>query len=71
LRLLLWGSLAGLLGAWWTGRAMQSVLYGVLSLQAPTLVIAILVVCVVTILACLVPAHRAAQVDPIAALRSD
>lgn len=70
-RLLLWGSLAGIIGAWWASRAMQSVLYGVLAMQVPTLIIAFFIVFVVTILACLVPAHRAAKVDPIAALRAD
>jgi predicted permease len=71
LRLLLWGSLAGVLGAWWARRAMQSVLYEVLPVQVPVILIACLCVCAVTLLACLVPAHRAATVDPITALRSD
>jgi predicted permease len=71
LRLLIWGSLAGIVGAWWTSRAMRSVLYDVLAMQGPTLIFAFTIVCAVTILACLVPARRAAMVDPITALRAD
>lgn len=71
LRLLLWGSVAGLIGAWWACRAMQSVLYGVLETQVPTLAIAVLFVWVVTIVACLVPARSATKVDPIVELRAD
>jgi predicted permease len=71
LRLFLWGSVAGIIGAWWAGRAMQSVLFGVVNMQIPALVIAFAVVFVVTILASLVPARRATLVDPIAVLRAE
>jgi predicted permease len=71
LRLLFWGSLAGIVGAWWACRAMHSVLYGVVNMQIPALVFAWAVVFVVTILASIVPARRATLVDPIAALRAE
>jgi predicted permease len=71
LRLLLWGSVAGIVGGWWACRAMQSTLYGVLSMQLSTLGIAFMIVSLVATVACLVPALRAAKVDPIVALRGD
>jgi putative ABC transport system permease protein len=71
LRLLAAGSALGLLGAWLAGRAMQSVLFDV-----PTLPIAVLlgtpfVMATVSLIACLIPARRATQVDPVIALRAE
>ena len=70
LRLLAGGTIFGLVGAWMAGRAMHSVLFEVPTLPIATLLGAAVVVSVVSLIACLIPAHRAARVDPIVALRA-
>jgi len=69
LRLLVAGTILGLIGAWWTGRAMQSVLFDVPALPLATLLGTALVMTGVSLVACLIPARRATKVDPIIALR--
>jgi ABC-type antimicrobial peptide transport system permease subunit len=71
LRLLGAGTVLGLAGAWLAGRAMQSVLFGVPTLHLATLFGTALVMGVVSLVACLIPASRAAKVDPAVALRSE
>jgi predicted permease len=71
LRLLAAGTLLGLIGAWMAGRAMQSVLFGVPPLHVGTLFGTALVMAVVSLIACLIPARRATQVDPMIALRAE
>jgi predicted permease len=71
LRLLAAGTILGLIGAWLTGRAMQSVLFGVPTLHLATLFGAALVMTAVSLVACLIPARRAAKVDPMIALRAE
>jgi predicted permease len=69
LRLLAAGTILGLIGAWLAGRAMQSILFGVPTLHIATLVGTALVMSAVSVVACLIPAHRATKVDPMIALR--
>jgi putative ABC transport system permease protein len=69
LRLLAAGTILGLIGAWLAGRAMQSVLFDVPSLPIASLLGTALVMSVVSLVACLIPARRATKVDPIIALR--
>jgi predicted permease len=71
LRLLGAGTILGLLGAWWTGRAMQSVLFDVPALPITALFGTALVMTAVSLIACLIPARRAAKVDPMVALRAE
>ena len=71
LRLLAAGTVLGLIGAWLTGRAMQSVLFDVPTLPIATLLGTALVMTVVSLVACLIPAGRAARVDPVVALRAE
>jgi len=71
LRLLAAGMLLGLLGAWLAGNAMQSLLFGVPALHWPTLVSVCVVLIVISLGACLIPARRATKVDPMVALRSE
>jgi predicted permease len=71
LRLLAAGTILGLLGAWWAGRAMQSVLFGVPTLHIATLLVTALVMGIVSLVACLIPARRATKVDPMIALRAE
>jgi putative ABC transport system permease protein len=65
------GALIGLAGAYLTGRALQSTLYGVEALDVYAfLVVAVVLLCA-AMFASLLPALRASRVDPIEALRSE
>jgi predicted permease len=70
-KLLLAGLLLGLLGAWALGRAMESFLFGVGAIHLGVLTMTIIVMILVVLLACFVPALRAAKVDPMKALRCE
>jgi ABC-type antimicrobial peptide transport system permease subunit len=65
------GCILGLIGAWLTGRAMQSVLFDVPTLHLATLLGTALVMTMVSLVACLIPARRATKVDPVVALRAE
>ena len=71
LRLLGAGTILGLIGAWLAGRAMQSVLFDVPTLHFATLFGTAFVMTAVSLIACLIPAHRATKVDPMIALRAE
>src|ERR1700726_1969789 len=71
LRLLAAGTILGLIGACLVARAMQSVLFGVPTLPIVTLLGTALVMTIVSLVACLIPARRATLVDPIEALRAE
>ncbi|HEX4666941.1 MAG TPA: ABC transporter permease [Chthoniobacterales bacterium] len=71
LRLLAAGSALGLLGAWAAGRAMQSVLFDVPALPIRALLGTALVMTIVSLIACLIPARRATRVHPMEALRDE
>ena len=71
LRLLVAGTLLGLFGAWLTGRAMQTVLFGVPTLHIATLLGTALIMTAVSLVACFIPARRATKVDPVIALRAE
>ncbi len=68
-RFLLAGTALGLVGAWAAGRAMQTVLFGVGTTQLGVLVATFAVTMLMVLLACYIPARRAAKVDPMVALR--
>jgi putative ABC transport system permease protein len=61
----------GLAGAWAVTRYLRSMLYGVSTLDAATFAIAAVVLIAVAASASLGPARRAAQVDPMSALREE
>jgi putative ABC transport system permease protein len=63
------GLLLGVAGAAGVTRLMQQLLFGVAPLDPMTFVAAPLVLAVVALAACLVPARRAARTDPAVALR--
>jgi putative ABC transport system permease protein len=65
------GLAAGLVGAWLVGRGMQSLLYGVQALDLTAFAVVAAVLMGSALLACCVPAQRAAWVDPMVALRED
>ena len=65
------GGVAGALGALAIGRALSSLLYGISSGDATAFIAAIALALVTAVLACLLPARRAAALDPLAGLRAD
>jgi ABC-type antimicrobial peptide transport system permease subunit len=71
LRLVAAGVGLGLAGALALTRLTASVLYGVAPSDTLTIAAAVLLLAGVTLLACWVPARRAARVDPAAALRHE
>ena len=71
LRLLAAGTILGLIGAWFAGKAMQSVLFGVPTLHFTALLVTALVMTAVSLVACFIPARRATLVDPVQALRAE
>ena len=68
LRLLAAGTVLGVIGAMLTGRAMQTVLFHVPALPVGTLAATAGIMGVVSLVACLLPAHRAARISPTEAL---
>ena len=69
LRLILVGLVTGLAAALALTRVMTSLLYGVTPADTVTMVAAVVVLTTFGLLACLLPARRAAAVDPSVALR--
>ncbi len=69
--LALLGGAAGLLCAFFVSRLMSSLLYGVRPTDFSTFAMVPLVLCVVALMACYLPAARASRIDPISALRSE
>jgi predicted permease len=65
------GVVLGTLGAYGVGRAMQGMWYGVGVLDPVALSAVAVLLLVSAMLACLIPARRAASVDPMVALRQD
>jgi ABC-type antimicrobial peptide transport system permease subunit len=65
------GMIVGLTGAFGVTRLISSLLYGVTPTDAVTFVIAPLVLLLVALIACWIPAHRAARIDPMAVLRQE
>jgi len=60
-----------LVGAFAGSRALNSLLYGVGTLDFSAFVMAILSLAIVALLACWLPARRATLLDPIEALRAE
>jgi putative ABC transport system permease protein len=71
LTLTLIGVGAGALGAIAAARAMSGLLYGVTATDPATFVAISLLLAIVAMLACYLPARRAARVEPMAALRRE
>lgn len=65
------GSVIGVLCAFAAARGLAAVLYGVRPHDPVVLIAAPVLLAAIALLACLVPAHRAASVDPMAALRQE
>jgi ABC-type antimicrobial peptide transport system permease subunit len=71
LRLLFLGMCFGGMGAWMTGRAMESILFDVPPLHLATLTGTLIVIAFASIGACLLPALRASRLQPMEALLSN
>jgi putative ABC transport system permease protein len=61
----------GLIGAYFVGRAMQSMLFGVRALDFSAFSAVALILLVSALLACYLPARRAASVEPMRVLRTE
>ncbi len=71
MRVGLFGIVVGLLGGLALGRVVSSLVYGVEVYDPSTFAAVAVVLGLVALAACVVPARRAARVDPIVALRTD
>lgn len=71
LRVTVLGCFAGLILSLLAGRLLASMLYGVSSLDAETYFATLALIFLVATLACLLPAWRAANVDPNRVLRQE
>lgn len=68
LRLFMTGLAMGSVGAWLTGKAMQTVLFHVPALSLVALGCAAGIMALISLVACLLPANRAAHISPMQAL---
>ncbi|HKS41991.1 MAG TPA: ABC transporter permease [Blastocatellia bacterium] len=69
MKLAMGGLVIGIGGAWLATRAMASLLFGVSATDTVTFIAVPIVLAVVALVACAVPARRATKVDPMIALR--
>jgi ABC-type antimicrobial peptide transport system permease subunit len=65
------GIVVGLVGAMLGARLLGRRLFGVTPLDPGTYVSVVVVLLIVAVLACLVPALRATRVDPLTSMRAD
>jgi putative ABC transport system permease protein len=69
LRPVVYGVALGLTGAWSLSSILRSTLFQVTSTDPPSFLIAAVLLALVAVAACLIPAARTARVDPVIALR--
>jgi putative ABC transport system permease protein len=65
------GLALGLVGAYFVGRGMQSTLFGVGKIDLSVFALVALLLVFAAVIACLIPARRAASVEPMRALRAE
>jgi len=71
LRLVGAGTILGAIGAWLTGQAMQTILFHVPAFNLAVLAGAAGVMGMVSLVACVLPSHRAARISPLEALAEE
>jgi putative ABC transport system permease protein len=71
MRLLGIGIACGFAGVFGLGHLLQSLLFGIGAHDPATVIVVTAILSLVTLLACWIPAMRAARVDPVIALRSE
>lgn len=71
LRLIGWGLLLGVLGAWASGRILESLLYGVSPTDPLSVSVALATLLVAGLAAALLPARRASRIPPSQAFRAE
>jgi len=71
LRLLITGTVIGLIGAALSGRALQNILFDVPPVHPATFAATAAIMTVVCLVACWLPARRASRTDPMKALRAE
>jgi ABC-type antimicrobial peptide transport system permease subunit len=64
------GLVLGIIGAWWLGRTVSNLLFGVTAGDPLTFLTVSALLMAVAAAACYFPARRAMKVDPVAALRA-
>jgi ABC-type antimicrobial peptide transport system permease subunit len=65
------GVIPGLAAAWYAGKTMEALLAGVKPYDTAAFLAAAVLCVAMTLLGCLLPAWRAARVDPMTAMRMD
>jgi putative ABC transport system permease protein len=65
------GAALGVIGAFWLTRLMENLLFSVSRTDPGTFVTVPVVIIIIALLACYVPARRAMRVDPVTALRAE
>ena len=65
------GLVLGIAGSWWATRAVSAFLFGVTPTDPATFASVALIISLVGVAACYVPARRALRVDPVTALRAE
>ncbi len=70
-KLVLSGIVLGGIAAWWLSRFLGGFLYGVAPFDVPTLFGATILLALASLLATVVPAQRAARVDPLSLLKAE
>jgi putative ABC transport system permease protein len=65
------GCSIGLIGAFVAGRMMRTLLFGIMAMDIPAFIASAAVLLVTALLACIVPAVRAALAEPMRSLRTD
>jgi ABC-type antimicrobial peptide transport system permease subunit len=71
MRMVAFGVLAGILTAWGVGRLIETMIYGLRPTDVTTVAVAVTVLVLTGLLAGVVPARRATQIDPNLALRNE
>ena len=69
LKLVMCGVGLGLMGAWLATRVLQNMLFGVTATDPFIFMVNALILIVVALFACVIPARRGSKLDPMEALR--